>query len=173
MNWEAIGSLAELLGALGVIASLLYLSAQVRHGTRATRIATSHSISTATREWNHPLLNDLELNWTFTLGTEDPSQLDEKERARFYQICFSFFRMFEDIYYQQEHGALDPEIWEGYKIHFGAYAKAPGLLGYWKVRRKIFHRSFRDWLDAYEPPELDRLEAMVKGVASRAADDSH
>jgi len=30
MNWEAIGDIAELLGAVGVIASLVYLATQIR-----------------------------------------------------------------------------------------------------------------------------------------------
>ena len=29
MNWEAIGAVAELLGAIGVIASLIYLATQI------------------------------------------------------------------------------------------------------------------------------------------------
>jgi hypothetical protein len=29
MNWDAIGAIAELLGAIGVIASLVYLATQV------------------------------------------------------------------------------------------------------------------------------------------------
>ncbi len=32
MNWDAIGAIAELLGAVGVIASLIYLATQIRLG---------------------------------------------------------------------------------------------------------------------------------------------
>ena len=31
MNWDAIGAIAETLGAVGVIASLVYLAEQIRH----------------------------------------------------------------------------------------------------------------------------------------------
>ena len=30
MNWDAVGAIAELLGAIGVIASLVYLATQIR-----------------------------------------------------------------------------------------------------------------------------------------------
>lgn len=33
MNWEAIGAIAELLGAVGVSLSLVYLAVQVRHNS--------------------------------------------------------------------------------------------------------------------------------------------
>ena len=38
MNWDAIAAIAEGLGALGVIASLLYVAVQVRQNTRASRV---------------------------------------------------------------------------------------------------------------------------------------
>jgi hypothetical protein len=31
MNWDAIGAIAELLGAIGVIASFVYLATQIQH----------------------------------------------------------------------------------------------------------------------------------------------
>lgn len=36
MNWEAIGAIAESFGAIGVIATLIYLAIQVRHSKEAT-----------------------------------------------------------------------------------------------------------------------------------------
>ena len=49
MNWDAIGAIAELLGAIGVIASLIYLATQIRQSrdqmernTRATQAASNH-----------------------------------------------------------------------------------------------------------------------------------
>ena len=167
MSWQAIGSIAELVGAVGVIISLLYLAVQIRQSTKATKVATAHAISAAVREWNQPMLEDADLSWTFTVGTEDPARLDERERSRFYQICFSFFRMFEDVHYQYEHGVLEAEIREGYKLHYAAYAKAPGMLAYWNLRRHTYHPRFRDFLDMYEPPRLARIGALVGGTAWR------
>jgi hypothetical protein len=37
MNWEAIGAVAEILGAAGVILTLLYLATQIRESRRATQ----------------------------------------------------------------------------------------------------------------------------------------
>ena len=40
MNWDAIGAIAELLGAIGVIASLVYLAGQIRQSREQMRAAT-------------------------------------------------------------------------------------------------------------------------------------
>jgi hypothetical protein len=37
MNWEAVGAIAELLGAIGVIASLVYLAIQIRMSRSVVR----------------------------------------------------------------------------------------------------------------------------------------
>ena len=44
MNWNAIGATAELLAALGVIVSLLYLALQVRTGNRNDRLESARSV---------------------------------------------------------------------------------------------------------------------------------
>ena len=154
MNWTAIGAIGEFLGATGVIITLIYLARQVRQNTRATRLSTSHSISAAARDWNRPLLNDPELAWAFQVGTEDPTKLDEKEQARFIELCFSLFRMFEDAHYQFQKGALDPDVWMGYEKLYAAYAKAPGFQAYWERRKETFRPEFQELIDSYGSPEV-------------------
>jgi hypothetical protein len=39
MNWDAIGAIAELVAAICVISSLVYLASQVRASTRAAVVA--------------------------------------------------------------------------------------------------------------------------------------
>jgi hypothetical protein len=39
MDWNAIGALGELAGAIGVILSLIYLASQIRQNTLSNRIA--------------------------------------------------------------------------------------------------------------------------------------
>ena len=162
MDWTAIGAIGEMLGAAGVIVTLLYLARQVRQNTRATRLSTSHSIAAAARDWNRPLLADPDLAWTFQVGTEDPTQLDEKEQARFIELCFSLFRMFEDAHYQYEKGALDPDIFAGYEKLYAAYAKAPGFQAYWAKRKQTFRPEFQALIDGYGSPEVDTWGSLKR-----------
>ena len=39
MNWDAIGSVAEVIGAIAVVASLVYLGGQIQQNTKQLRIA--------------------------------------------------------------------------------------------------------------------------------------
>ena len=50
MNWDAVGAIAESLGAVAVLATLVYLSVQVRHARAEQRNATLESRTDALRE---------------------------------------------------------------------------------------------------------------------------
>jgi hypothetical protein len=42
-DWNAIGAIGELAGAVGVVVSLLYLATQIRQNTRSNRIAAKQT----------------------------------------------------------------------------------------------------------------------------------
>ena len=44
MNWEAIGAVGEVGGAIAVVATLVYLAAQIRHSSNSTRASTQASL---------------------------------------------------------------------------------------------------------------------------------
>jgi hypothetical protein len=39
MNWEAVSAIGQIVGAVGVIISVIYLALQVRSNARQTRLA--------------------------------------------------------------------------------------------------------------------------------------
>ena len=43
MNWEAIGAIGEIVGAVAVVLTVGYLAVQIRQNTRSVRAATHHS----------------------------------------------------------------------------------------------------------------------------------
>ena len=83
MNWDAIGAVAELLAALGVIVSLLYLAVQLKH-TRAELKADSRD-----RNFHNwvpvvaPLAHDRELAQLWVSGLANIDSLDSVDQSRF------------------------------------------------------------------------------------------
>ncbi len=49
MNWDAIGAIGEILGALAVFSSLVYLASQIRAQNRESRVASVHEVTEAYR----------------------------------------------------------------------------------------------------------------------------
>ena len=93
MNWPAIGAIAELLGAAGVIASLLYLARQIRNsaaeGRRAAAEAVLTKMMTAFQHTSaHPQLADV-----FLRGSTDLTSLSPQEALQFSSLLHSFVRL--------------------------------------------------------------------------------
>jgi hypothetical protein len=74
VNWEAIGAVSELLGAIAVFVTLAYLAVQVRHAREDVRRSISQSRADAQRE--------VHKGYRDPLVTTAMVRVFERERAR-------------------------------------------------------------------------------------------
>jgi len=82
MNWNAISAGGELIGALGVLLSLLYLAAQIRQNTRALHHSSLDQAIQDFSRWRGRLISDPTLIALWRRGIRG-QELDELERAQF------------------------------------------------------------------------------------------
>ena len=111
MNWEAIGAVGEVLGALGVIATLGYLAAQIRQNTRA--LHSSSCSQNAEQLWlvNLAIAQDRDLaRMMAEIGTEKPLSLEDTIRLNG-ALNLLFFGC-ENLFRQYERGLLDSDTWD-------------------------------------------------------------
>ena len=111
MNWAAIGAVSDMLGAIAVVLSLVYVAAQVRHNTDALSRAASADAIAGIRHWNENVIGDPALARIFSRGVEDMNALDEDGRIRFIILMLNLIKTFEDMHYQFSKGAMEPEVW--------------------------------------------------------------
>ena len=124
MNWEAIGAIGEVGGAIAVVVTLVYLARQIRHSAQATRIAAYHQASE--QLWSvsatistDPGLAEI-LASTFSGGID---RLAPPDRIRFEMAMGSLFFGFESLLALHEKGHIDGELWENW------FENVMGLLG--------------------------------------------
>jgi hypothetical protein len=164
MNWEAISAIGEIVGALGVIISLIYVAMQIRHNTRAMRAQSAREAVAAMRDFNKSMVEDPAIARIFRLGAEDLSSLNEDERGRFGHIMFNFYKTAEELHYQYLQGTLDPEIWKSWRTIVALYAMSPGFSEYWSMREPIFTPAFRAERDTWKDEGIDRTAHFAKGI---------
>ena len=154
MDWNAIGALAELVGAAAVVVSLLYLARQVRSGSTALQTTMRDASFGSVREWNYSVAADPDLPWIFQQGCRDFDSLDQKEAARFVLLAYSFLKVFENIFLHYKAGTVDSKTWEHNRHILVAYASQPGIQRYIEARWPIFEPGFREVLENLEPPAI-------------------
>ena len=168
MNWDAIAAVAEILGAVGVIASLTYLAGQVRTAGSQARQAALQSV-----------MNQMNIVWTqiaaersvaeiFARGSESLSSLeDETDRLRFSAFLLSVFRPYEEIFHYRKSGMVDDWTWESISSQCHALMGTPGFAEWWGLREDWFSRAFRDHITntLKTTPEYRRLtNENLRGV---------
>jgi hypothetical protein len=157
MSWDAIAAIAEAIGALAVVVSIVYLAVQIQSGTKALRTTLRDAAFHNLQEWNYVLSSDEELPWIFKRGLRNPTDLNDKELARFHHMMYSFYKVFENIYLHFLEGSIAEE--DNNEILFLYYAQN-GAQEYWRNRREIFDPRFIELVESSEGstlPPSDRL----------------
>ncbi len=156
MNWAAIGAIGEVLGAVAVVATLLYVARQLEEQSRALTTSVRDSAFQQLQEWNYQVMADPHLSHLFQRGTatDDWSAFSPEERSRLIHVLYSFFKTFENIYLHTAEGSAPPEVWDRNCQVFLAYAAQPGCRRYWNDRRGSLDERFLSVLDGMGPPTL-------------------
>lgn len=161
MNLEAINTWAQLIAAVGVIVSLFYLGLQIRQNTRSMRAIVVDSLARSITDLLQPMAQDVMLSRAFSAAVTDWHGATADDRARALPLLFATFKLFENAWFQQRQGTLDPQQWDGWDAYIRLYYHRPGAKTWWQMRRAAFAAGFRDYLEASQPikdlPSIDRL----------------
>lgn len=126
MNWEAIGVIAEVVGAVAVVISLGYLAIQVRSNTRALKASSSFDTTHSWATTNEALVSAIagesdfqtngnsklvEISAKFYNPETKPGEMNDTEIVLMSMIHRILFQKLEGQYYQFKHGYAEPQIW--------------------------------------------------------------
>lgn len=153
MNWEALGAMAELLGAAGVIASLIFVGIQVRQNTRSMRASTYDSMVRSNGEWLAAVIADPALADGFEAAVGNWRGVKAEDRARIMYLLTQLFRHWENSFFQYRQGTLDAGLWMTWEGIMVSYFHQPGIQEWWKVRRHAYSTDFRAFLEGSSPPK--------------------
>jgi len=155
MNWQAIGAVSEIIGALGVIVSLAYLAFQIRQNTKQleqnerTSMAAAVSVSaTNYRENRKFIYTSPEVSELCFKGMADPESLNELERYRFRLLISNMVDAHLDMYVQTVLAGFSPETWatQGRRV-IHRVLSTPGGRWFWKHFGSDYSDEFRREVD--------------------------
>ena len=151
MNWDAIGAVGELVGAIAVVVTLIYLASQLRQNTKALKSATNQAFNNSSFSWAD---SEIE-NAAMIAKTANYSSLDEltpEENQIWRGIIFKAFTVMESNYLHHRAGAMDDDIFES-----RMNASVDVIL-----QRPIWRQMFR--LIPLLPEFKEYMEARIRAV---------
>jgi len=109
MNWEAIGAIGEIVGAIGVIITLVYLAVQIRSSARATEAQVHANLSFEMESLAVALAQDDTLADAMSLALRE-GDLTDAQRTKLGWWFGGFMRVCESHIIQRELGATSIQI---------------------------------------------------------------
>ncbi len=158
MNWNAIAAMAELLGALAVLASLLYLAHQIRQNTEVARSASRQGIAEAAMAEASSIVENADL--ARLLFREISGQpLEDHEDYRVQLFTFRSLRFYENCHYQYRAGMLEDDEWEAFRYNLALLFELKMYNRFWVGHERQFTPVFREFVESVRG-ELERTERL-------------
>jgi hypothetical protein len=118
MSWEAIGAIGEVVGAVAVLITLIYLAQQIRQNTRSMDESRRLAITQAQQDWtamfNQAMIAVAESPHSPLMleHIEDLSSLDEDARVRLRYRVTAMAARLDMMYLQYQNGFLPQETYD-------------------------------------------------------------
>ncbi len=153
MNWDAIGAVAELLGAAGIIYSLFRFATLTRFADRAR--AFQEVLNSLHAHSNYVNAEgNVEI---FEKGLTRFHELNRTERIRFDHFMMGYFNLVEMTIFYQRPKLLEADVislWD--EFWKGRFLRYPGVREWWRESQDAFSDPMKRWYQSQiDNDELD------------------
>jgi hypothetical protein len=145
MNWEMVSAIVESIGAVAVVASLVFLGIQVRLQNHERRVASVHEINEAYRSSLSSLLEP-GLAAVAAKGLGGYDKLDPAEKMQMVAYVLGGLKVCEEAFYQYQQGRLDDYYWSGMVQQLKDMMSLGAISDIWDMRRHQFGEDFRSFM---------------------------
>ena len=143
MNWEILGTIAEVVGGMGVILSLIYLSIQIRDSNRIASANSRQSMS----EFAMAISNFRADHADRYARLEADGDLTEGDRLFRFWSHMQMLVYGETHFHQHQLGLMPDTHWEGFAAWLEDYIDSNGFDEFWEQEAKSFSIDYRQWVD--------------------------
>jgi len=112
MTLEQYAYLAEIVGVIVIVASLIYLAIQTRQNTDALRAASRHATMATDIELLMKVADEPQIS--INLLAKSESDLTPEGAAQLEAFVIAFLRVREYAWFQYQDGILDEAAWASY-----------------------------------------------------------
>jgi hypothetical protein len=173
MNLEVMAQVADLVSAIAIFVSLVYLAIQMRQNTSSLRAENYAHALGRVADMQARLSANPEFVRMFNVGLVDPLALRRTERVQFTWSLYEMFGSFEFMYLQSREGAMPEDVWKRWADTMSWWLRWPGVLQWWRSQPTPFCASFAAFVESrigepVEDTERARLWAEFLAAPPRS-----
>ena len=144
---KKIALIVEILGGVAILISLIFVGIQLKDNTKATRSSTATATIGTMTDWYVTMGTNSEASSTFWKFLSDPNSMTKEEQLQHIYNLHGLILTFQNSYYLALEGTLDERIPESLNQVIIGVKDQPGFQLYWKARKSIFFKEYRDYVD--------------------------
>jgi hypothetical protein len=147
MNWDAIGAIGEVIGAIAVVLSLIYLSFQIRHSTKAWGDASFRSVVDSTGDQIRAMIEPSNRGIVLK-GLGDYRSLGSKEKFVFDGELLQLLVVAESSSVAHAAELVQEQLLEDWRYSLSTrYFPYRGFSEWWVSARGDCGLQFQKWID--------------------------
>ena len=137
---------SEIIGAVAIVISLLYVGSEVQQNTAATKLGI-HQLSIAMgADWDN-LLFQADFAEVYESGINDFSALSAADKLKFEKYVNYGLNIWEFGLYSHDAGMMADEIWGGWDGVFRSEINQESWQEVWQLTRHGYAKSFQEYVD--------------------------
>jgi hypothetical protein len=126
MNWEAAGAVGEILGALAVLATIVYLARQVRDNSKQVKLNTTQSYASLVQDAYASVYSNDRTIRAWVVGNTTPELLEEEDLQLYFHLMDRQLNNAVPLINHYKEGAMSSEEFEHYKGFFTGLTSSVG-----------------------------------------------
>ena len=147
MTLDNLAALAEVIGAVAVVISLVYVGYQVKQNTKAIKTQVHETVVGHVLEAEGALLNNADLAEIMVRTNSDPGSLSPADELRANTYYTFEFVNWESAFLHFHRGFVDKQTWHRWDLSHRPDPASLGQYHYWKQHRHWFEDTFALHID--------------------------
>jgi hypothetical protein len=147
LNWDAIGAVGEVVGAAAVVATLVYLSIQIRQNTRSNQVSAEIEALQQLSSWVTRISTDKDAQRLWDLVAEGSEPLSTEDSGQYLWIMGELFWVVESAFVQYRRGYLSKEAWTRFESTLVGTLSNKLTRDWWQNREVPHSPEFRSHVD--------------------------
>ncbi len=148
MNWDAVGAIGEIVGAVAVVVTLVYLAKQVNDNSKQVKLNTTQDFAGLVQDAFAPIYNSVDTLRIFNVGIENPASLDAAELATFYFFMDRLLNNIGPLITHHKAGVMSDTEFLHYKALYLEWVDSPGGQSWIQARPRLYFRQILQDLSA-------------------------
>ena len=147
MNWDAISAIAEISGAVVVVASLVYVGRQIGQNTSMMRVSAASETMERDYDLVLPLIESTEFTELWLKGDHQLDELSEADRQRLLFFERRAITLWHHNYQLRNQDLFPDANWHNQSWIIQNIGRRQAIREAWSLFKASYESSFHEYMD--------------------------